>query len=388
MGGQVMATAKDSRNVVPKIAFNAGEVSPYLRGRVDLQKFQQGAHEMTNFFILPQGPITRRAGTVYQTLMPESPGADIPEEEEPAVPNNPEPTGPSGNYPEIGGITYESYTGTARLCGMPAYDDLDGDARFARLESPANAYIPYNYTAPNAYLIVVETLVPVLYKFGLPGDREGGIVFRNTTESCSGGSGSAGTLAGLTYSIFDNFQKNLQIVSESKAVFLSAMDAAVDCPSGGAWATVPHAPFDREIEFVMSDKWTLARALGTGGSGDNHQVIGTPTLGTDNESVLSHMTPIRNDRFAAKNYVAEFTGKSAKASFSATEILDGATYEVTATFRRGTVSGQASPFPGGYTEIVRKYDFKAITDIYHGEIDIPAVVDFHTSLHSLTVARI
>lgn len=80
-----MPRAKDGRHVIPQISFNAGEVSPYLRGRIDLQKFQHGCAEMTNFVILPQGPITRRAGTVFQSTLPANPGDPI-SEEEPEVP--------------------------------------------------------------------------------------------------------------------------------------------------------------------------------------------------------------------------------------------------------------------------------------------------------------
>lgn len=60
-----------------KMSFNAGEVSPYLRGRLDLEKLHSGSKEVTNFFVLPQGPLTRRAGTVYQTKMPDKPGDPI-----------------------------------------------------------------------------------------------------------------------------------------------------------------------------------------------------------------------------------------------------------------------------------------------------------------------
>lgn len=72
-----MPASKEKTTVIPHIAFNAGEVSPYLIGRIDLLKFQHGAHEMTNFLVLPQGPITRRSGTVFQSKMPNKPGDSL-----------------------------------------------------------------------------------------------------------------------------------------------------------------------------------------------------------------------------------------------------------------------------------------------------------------------
>lgn len=44
-------------------AFNAGELSPLLDGRVDLNKYSQGAHRLRNFIPTVQGPLERRAGT-------------------------------------------------------------------------------------------------------------------------------------------------------------------------------------------------------------------------------------------------------------------------------------------------------------------------------------
>lgn len=54
------------------VSFSAGEVSPYLYGRVDLAKYQTGARLLENFIVLPQGPILKRRGTRYLTA------ADVP----------------------------------------------------------------------------------------------------------------------------------------------------------------------------------------------------------------------------------------------------------------------------------------------------------------------
>lgn len=46
-------------------SFLAGELSPNAYGRTDLQEYQSGAAEITNFMVLPSGPVTRRPGTRY-----------------------------------------------------------------------------------------------------------------------------------------------------------------------------------------------------------------------------------------------------------------------------------------------------------------------------------
>lgn len=46
-------------------SFSAGEVSPKLHGRMDLDKFASGLAECTNLILQPQGGIYRRSGTVY-----------------------------------------------------------------------------------------------------------------------------------------------------------------------------------------------------------------------------------------------------------------------------------------------------------------------------------
>jgi hypothetical protein len=46
-------------------SFNAGELSPTLDGRVDLQKYGSGCKKMENFLPLVQGPARRRSGTYF-----------------------------------------------------------------------------------------------------------------------------------------------------------------------------------------------------------------------------------------------------------------------------------------------------------------------------------
>ena len=48
-------------------AFNAGELSPNLEGRVDLEKYSKGCAVLEGFLPLVQGPVRRRAGTRYVT---------------------------------------------------------------------------------------------------------------------------------------------------------------------------------------------------------------------------------------------------------------------------------------------------------------------------------
>ena len=45
--------------------FQAGELSPRLEGRIDLQKYSAGAQTLQNMLVFPQGGITRRPGTYY-----------------------------------------------------------------------------------------------------------------------------------------------------------------------------------------------------------------------------------------------------------------------------------------------------------------------------------
>lgn len=46
-------------------AFNAGEISPRVRARVDIDKYNAGLKECTNALVLPHGPAMRRSGLVY-----------------------------------------------------------------------------------------------------------------------------------------------------------------------------------------------------------------------------------------------------------------------------------------------------------------------------------
>jgi len=45
--------------------FQAGELSPRLEGRIDLQKYSAGAQTLQNMLVFPQGGVTRRPGTQY-----------------------------------------------------------------------------------------------------------------------------------------------------------------------------------------------------------------------------------------------------------------------------------------------------------------------------------
>lgn len=45
--------------------FRAGELSPRLEGRVDLEKYNEGAQILQNMIVLPQGGVTRRSGSYY-----------------------------------------------------------------------------------------------------------------------------------------------------------------------------------------------------------------------------------------------------------------------------------------------------------------------------------
>jgi hypothetical protein len=46
-------------------SFNAGEVSPLLFGRTDIEKYRAGCEELTNMVVMPFGGATRRPGTEY-----------------------------------------------------------------------------------------------------------------------------------------------------------------------------------------------------------------------------------------------------------------------------------------------------------------------------------
>ena len=50
--------------------FSAGEISPSLSGRIDLQLYQKGASELTNVRVLPTGGVQRREGTTFIHFTP------------------------------------------------------------------------------------------------------------------------------------------------------------------------------------------------------------------------------------------------------------------------------------------------------------------------------
>ena len=45
--------------------FRAGEISPRLEGRIDLQKYNEAVKDLSNMIVFPQGGVTRRPGTYY-----------------------------------------------------------------------------------------------------------------------------------------------------------------------------------------------------------------------------------------------------------------------------------------------------------------------------------
>ena len=46
-------------------SFNAGELSPLLEGRVDINKYSNGCYEMQNMLATVQGPAFKRPGTKF-----------------------------------------------------------------------------------------------------------------------------------------------------------------------------------------------------------------------------------------------------------------------------------------------------------------------------------
>lgn len=46
-------------------SFTAGEISPRLEGRIEIDKYRQGLSELTNMVVMPHGGATRRPGTEY-----------------------------------------------------------------------------------------------------------------------------------------------------------------------------------------------------------------------------------------------------------------------------------------------------------------------------------
>ena len=48
---------------IPRLSFNAGEVSPVLWYRSDIAKYRSSCQKIENFMNLPQGGVRRRYGT-------------------------------------------------------------------------------------------------------------------------------------------------------------------------------------------------------------------------------------------------------------------------------------------------------------------------------------
>ena len=46
-------------------SFNAGELSPYVESRTNLDKYRSGCKRLENYLITPYGPINRRPGTQF-----------------------------------------------------------------------------------------------------------------------------------------------------------------------------------------------------------------------------------------------------------------------------------------------------------------------------------
>ncbi len=53
-----------------KNAWNAGELSQYMDGRTDLNKYYNGASKLINALVLPHGGFTKRPGTIYKATAP------------------------------------------------------------------------------------------------------------------------------------------------------------------------------------------------------------------------------------------------------------------------------------------------------------------------------
>ena len=53
-------------------SFTAGEISPRLEGRTDLEKYRQGLSDLTNMVVMPHGGVTRRPGTQYISAVADS----------------------------------------------------------------------------------------------------------------------------------------------------------------------------------------------------------------------------------------------------------------------------------------------------------------------------
>lgn len=55
------------KRILNIIAFNAGEVTPELDARIDLDKYEQGCRTMENMLLFVQGGARRMPGTTFVT---------------------------------------------------------------------------------------------------------------------------------------------------------------------------------------------------------------------------------------------------------------------------------------------------------------------------------
>lgn len=53
-----------------QVSFGAGELSPWLDGRTDIEKYSGGCRLLENFIVLPQGAVQKRPGTEFLAKMP------------------------------------------------------------------------------------------------------------------------------------------------------------------------------------------------------------------------------------------------------------------------------------------------------------------------------
>ena len=54
-----------ARSSLALSTFTAGEISPRLEGRIDIEKYRSGLSDLTNMIVQPHGGLTRRPGTEY-----------------------------------------------------------------------------------------------------------------------------------------------------------------------------------------------------------------------------------------------------------------------------------------------------------------------------------
>jgi hypothetical protein len=61
----IAASATMGKANTQQFSYTSGEVSPLLRGRPDVAKYQSGAETVENFVVRPQGPLWKRSGTRF-----------------------------------------------------------------------------------------------------------------------------------------------------------------------------------------------------------------------------------------------------------------------------------------------------------------------------------